>query len=87
MANAFRWQKFFWQKPLTPLLCQKMSAPENISEIKKLPARQREKGFRFVDEELRRAGNLADNTAAEQTLAGPGENFPWEIARNKLGWA
>jgi len=64
-----------------------MSATEIISEIKKLPARQREKVFRFVDEELRRAEDLVDNAAAEKSLNEPGQNIPWEIARKNLGWA
>ena len=64
-----------------------MSATEIISEIKKLPARQREKVFRFVDEELRRAEDLVDNAVAEKSLNEPGQNIPWEIARKNLGWA
>jgi len=64
-----------------------MSATEIISEIKKLPQKQQKKVFRFVDENLRRAEDLADNTAAARALAEPGENIPWREARNKLGWA
>ena len=64
-----------------------MSATEIISEIKKLPARQREKVFRFVDEELRRAEDLVDNAVAEKSLNEPGQNIPWVIARKNLGWA
>lgn len=64
-----------------------MSATEIISEIKKLPQPQRKKILRFVDEELRRAENLADNAAAERALAEPGANIPWSEARKKLGWA
>jgi hypothetical protein len=63
-----------------------MSATEIISEIKKLPARQREKIFRFVDAELRQAEDVADNAAADRALAEPGENIPWSTARKKLGW-
>jgi hypothetical protein len=64
-----------------------MSAVEIISEIKKLPATQQRKVFRFVDENLRRAEDLADNAAAEHALAAPGKNIPWSKARKKLGWA
>ncbi len=64
-----------------------MSATEIISEIKKLPQTQQKKVFRFVDENLRRAEDLADNAAAEHALAEPGENIPWSEARKKLGWA
>ena len=64
-----------------------MSAIEVIDEIKKLPQAQQRKVFRFVDENLRRAEDLADNAAAERALAEPGENIPWSEARKKLGWA
>jgi hypothetical protein len=64
-----------------------MSATEIISEIKKLPQTQQKKVFRFVDENLRRGEDLADNAAAERALAEPGENIPWHEARKKLGWA
>jgi hypothetical protein len=64
-----------------------MSATEIISEIKKLPQTQQKKVFRFVDENLRRAEDLADNAAAERALVEPGENIPWSEARKKLGWA
>jgi hypothetical protein len=64
-----------------------MSATEIISEIKKLPQTQQKKVFRFVDENLRRAEDLADNAAAERALAEPGENIPWSAARKRLGWA
>ncbi len=64
-----------------------MSATEIISEIKKLPPPQQKKVFRFVDENLRRAEDLADNAAAERALAEPGKNIPWSDARRKLGWA
>lgn len=64
-----------------------MSATEIISEIKRLPKTQKEKVFRFVDEELRRAEDLIDNRAAERALAEPGANIPWSAARKKLGWA
>jgi hypothetical protein len=64
-----------------------MSATEIISEIKKLPAPQREKVFRLVDQEMRRAEDLADNATAERALAEPGENIPWSEARKNLGWA
>jgi len=64
-----------------------MSATKIISQIKKLPAPQREKVFRLVDQELRRAENLADNAAAERALAEPGENIPRSEARKNLGWA
>ena len=63
-----------------------MSATEIISEIKRLPERQRKQVLRFVDEELRRAEDLADNAAADRALAEPGENVPWEEARKTLGW-
>jgi hypothetical protein len=62
-----------------------MSATEIISEIKKLPRKQQKKVFRFVDESLRHAEDLADNTAATRALAEPGENIPWSEARKKLG--
>ncbi len=64
-----------------------MSAVEIISEIKQLPKTQREKVFRFVDAELRRAEDLIDNAAAARALAEPGENISWSAARKKLGWA
>ncbi|HZL79601.1 MAG TPA: hypothetical protein VFC17_12180 [Candidatus Limnocylindrales bacterium] len=64
-----------------------MSATEIISEIKKLPHTQRKKVLRFVDENLRRAEDLADNAAADRALAEPGANIPWSAARKKLGWA
>jgi mRNA-degrading endonuclease RelE of RelBE toxin-antitoxin system len=64
-----------------------MSAVEIISEIKKLPQAQQKKVLRFVDENLRRAEDLADNAAAERALAEPGKNIPWSEARKKLGWA
>lgn len=64
-----------------------MSAVEIISEIKKLPQTQQKKVLRFVDENLRRAEDLADNAAAERALAEPGANIPWSEARKKLGWA
>jgi hypothetical protein len=64
-----------------------MSAVEIISEIKKLPVTQQKKVFRFVDENLRRAEDRADNAAAARALAEPGENIPWSEARKKLGWA
>ncbi len=64
-----------------------MSAIEVIDEIKKLPRVQQRKVFRFVDENLRRAEELADNAAAERALAEPGKNIPWSEARKKLGWA
>lgn len=64
-----------------------MSATEIISEIKQLPKTQREKVFRFVDEELRHAEDLIDNAAAARALAEPGANIPWSDARKKLGWA
>ncbi len=64
-----------------------VSATEIISQIKKLPAPQRTKGFRFVDEALRRAEDLADNAAADRAIAEPGQNIPWSEARKKLGWA
>lgn len=64
-----------------------MSATKIISEIKKLPQTQQKKVFQFVDEKLRHAEDLADNTAAERALAEPGENIPWSDARKKLGWA
>lgn len=64
-----------------------MSAVEIISEIKKLPATQQKKVFRFVDENLRRAEDLADNAAAARALAEPGKNIPWSEARKNLGWA
>jgi hypothetical protein len=64
-----------------------MSAVEIISEIKKLPATQQRKVFRFVDENLRRAEDLVDNAAADRALAEPGANIPWSEARTKLGWA
>ena len=64
-----------------------MSATEIISEIKKLPQKEQKKVFRFVDENLRRAEDLADNAAASRALAEPGANIPWSVARKKLGWA
>jgi hypothetical protein len=64
-----------------------MSATEIISEIKKLPQKQQKKVFRFVDENLRRAEDLADTAAAARALAEPGESIPWSEARKKLGWA
>lgn len=64
-----------------------MSAVEIISEIKKLPQTQQRKVFRFVDEKLRQTEDLADNAAAERSLAEPGKNIPWSEARKKLGWA
>ena len=64
-----------------------MSAVEIISEIKKLPQAQQRRVFRFVDENLRCAENLADNAATERALAEPGKNIPWSEARKKLGWA
>ena len=64
-----------------------MSAVEIISEIKKLPATQQKKVFRFVDENLRRAEDLVDNAAAARALAESGKNIPWSEARKKLGWA
>jgi hypothetical protein len=64
-----------------------MSATEIISEIKKLPETQQKKVLRFVDENLRRVEDFADNAAAERALAEPGENIPWSEARKKLGWA
>jgi hypothetical protein len=63
-----------------------MSATQIISEIKKLPQTQQKKVFRFVDENLRRAEDLADNAAADRALAEPGANIPWDVARKKLGW-
>ena len=64
-----------------------MSATEIISEIKKLPQPQRKKVFQFVDKQLRRAEDFADNAAAARALAEPGANIPWSEARKKLGWA
>jgi hypothetical protein len=64
-----------------------MSAAEIISEIRKLPAVQRRKVLRFVDQELREAEDAADNTAADRALAEPGQNIPWSEARKRLGWA
>ncbi len=64
-----------------------MSATEIISEIKKLPPAQQRKVFCFVDENLRRAEDLADNAAAARALAEPGKNIPWSAARKRLGWA
>ena len=63
-----------------------MREVEIISEIKKLPATQPKKTFRFVDENLRRSEDLMDNAAA-RALAEPGKNIPWSAARKKLGWA
>jgi len=63
-----------------------MSATEIISEIKKLPQTQQKKVLRFVDENLRRAEDLADNAAPGRALAELGENIPWSEARKKLGW-
>jgi hypothetical protein len=76
-----------WAKPVWRGINQVMSATKIISQIKKLPASQREKVFRLVDQELRRAEDLADNAAAERALAEPGENIPWSEARKNLGWA
>jgi hypothetical protein len=64
-----------------------MSAVEIISEIKKLPATQQKKVFRFVDENLRHAEDFVDNAAAARALAEPGKNIPLSEARKKLGWA
>jgi hypothetical protein len=64
-----------------------MSATEIISEIKKLPQTQQKKVFKFVNEKLRQAEDLADNAAAERALAEPGANIPWSEVRKKLGWA
>jgi hypothetical protein len=63
-----------------------MSATEIILEIKKLPAVQRKKVFRFVDAELRHAEDIADNAAADRALAKPGANIPRTEARKRLGW-
>lgn len=63
-----------------------MSATEIILEIKKLPAVQRKKVFRFVDAELRHAEDIANNDAADRALAESGENIPWTDARKSLGW-
>lgn len=64
-----------------------MSAVEIISEIKKLPQAQQQKIFRFVDENLRHAEDLADNAAANRALAAAGDDIPWSEMRKKLGWA
>ncbi len=64
-----------------------MSATEIISEMKTLLPTQQKKVFRFVDENLRRAEDLADNSAAARALAEPGKNIPWSAALKKLGWA
>ena len=64
-----------------------MSAVQIISEIKKLPQVQRQKVFRFVDAQLRRAEDRIDNEAANRALQESGENVPWSEARKRLGWA
>ena len=56
---------------------------EIISEIKKLPATQRKRVLRFVDEELRHAEDVADNAAADRALAEPGDNIPWSTVRER----
>jgi hypothetical protein len=64
-----------------------MSAIEIISEIRKLPAAQRKRVFRFVDEERRQVEDLMDNAAAARALTESGANIPWSEARKKIGWA
>lgn len=63
-----------------------MSAVEVISEIKKMPQVQRQKVYRFVDEQLRREEDRRDNEAADRALTERGKNIPWMEARKRLGW-
>jgi hypothetical protein len=63
-----------------------MSAVEVISEIKKLPAVQRQKVFEFVAEQLREEEDRIDNERADAALKDSGENIAWHEARQKLGW-
>ncbi len=64
-----------------------MRATDIIAKIMTLPAVQRAKVLRFVNEVIRRIEDLVDNRTAEKALKEPGENNPWQVARKKLGWA
>lgn len=63
-----------------------MSAAEIISQIKKLPPRQRRRVFSAVEKLSQAEEDRIDNEIADRVLA-RGDFVSWEEAKRKLGVA
>jgi len=71
-------------KALPPILCP-VTALQVIRQLEKLPARERRKVFAYVDRELEKKEELADQKAVAEVRTDTRPAVPWEVVKSRLG--
>jgi len=62
-----------------------MTATHVIRQLQKLPARERRKVFAFVDAEIERKEEAADQKAVAEVRRDPRPAIPWTDVKKRIG--